>query len=227
MAELVDARDLKSLGEILYAGSSPALGIKNQFMKKIQNLMKITKSAKNYLSSLKEEEKINFRISTKNPGTLNADILLTFCSYGEEKDSDFSINFKKFILYIDQSSKDFLKKSLIDFKNGELSISAPNLKKFKKEKNQISLKNRIQFFIESKINPGLKSHNGRVDLIDLHQNQILIQFSGGCHGCSLSNKTLKENIEKLIQNQFSEIEKIIDITDHSKGKNPYFKKEIL
>ena len=51
----------------------------------------------------------------------------------------------------------------------------------------------------------------------------VLQFGGGCKGCSMIDLTLKQSIEKSLRNKFSEIVLIKDATNHAEGKNPFCK----
>ena len=63
--------------------------------------------------------------------------------------------------------------------------------------------------------------DGNVEVIDVDNNQVFLKLTGGCHGCSASSATLKQGIEKVIKQNFPEIEEVIDLTDHQSGENPY------
>lgn len=74
--------------------------------------------------------------------------------------------------------------------------------------------------IINKIRPSLAMHKGDVELIDVDNNRVFIVFKGGCQGCVLSSVTVKDLISKEIKKEFPELE-IVDLTNHSQGKNPY------
>ena len=81
----------------------------------------------------------------------------------------------------------------------------------------------VQRILEDKINPAIASHGGSVSLVDLKDNTMFLQFSGGCQGCAASAVTLRDGIEEMVKREIPQIEEIIDITDHAMGKNPYYK----
>jgi Fe/S biogenesis protein NfuA len=67
------------------------------------------------------------------------------------------------------------------------------------------------------------AHGGFVQLVEVQDNNdILLRFGGGCHGCSSSSATLKYGIETRLREKFPDIGEIVDATDHSTGANPYF-----
>ena len=74
------------------------------------------------------------------------------------------------------------------------------------------------------INPALASHGGEVSLVEvLDDNKAVLQFGGGCQGCSMIDVTLKDGVEKTLIENVPEITGIIDSTDHSHTENAYFK----
>mgnify|MGYP001314101117 FL=1 len=78
--------------------------------------------------------------------------------------------------------------------------------------------------MHSEINPALASHGGEVSLVEvLEDNKAVLQFGGGCQGCSMIDVTLKDGVEKTLIENVPEITGIIDSTDHSHTENAYFK----
>ena len=83
---------------------------------------------------------------------------------------------------------------------------------------------KINFYLHSEINPALASHGGEVSLVEvLDDNKAVLQFGGGCQGCSMIDVTLKDGVEKTLIENVPEITGIIDSTDHSHTENAYFK----
>jgi Fe/S biogenesis protein NfuA len=126
-----------------------------------------------------------------------------------------------------QDSSEWLVAAQIDFEEdsagGQLSIRAPNIKG-SKPATEAGLAERVAWILESEINPGLASHGGRVALAEITEEMdVVLQFGGGCHGCGMVDVTLKQGIEKALKGRFPEIRAIVDATDHSSGKNPYYR----
>lgn len=168
---------------------------------------------------------MNLRISVANAGTIHADVSITFCPEGEEEGADLRLHFGDFVLFIDRAAKEALTEAIVDFKldaiGGQLSIKAPYLKGHAPGSDS-SLRERIQYVIDSEINPNLASHGGRVKIVDILQEKIVVlEFGGGCHGCGMAGVTLKHGIEKTLREKFPEIVEIQDATDHTTGKDPY------
>jgi Fe/S biogenesis protein NfuA len=80
----------------------------------------------------------------------------------------------------------------------------------------------IQRIIDSQINPGVASHGGHVELIDVKDNTVYVRLGGGCQGCGLVDVTLRQGIEALIKQEIPQIVAVVDTTDHAGGSNPYY-----
>lgn len=80
----------------------------------------------------------------------------------------------------------------------------------------------VQELFETQINPAVAQHGGSVDLIDVKDNKIYLQMSGGCHGCASATATLRQGIEVAIREKLPDVAEILDVTDHASGSNPYY-----
>lgn len=85
------------------------------------------------------------------------------------------------------------------------------------------LARRIAAVFDQTINPGLAQHGGRVALVDLKDTVAYVEMSGGCQGCSMATKTLRNGIMRVLADEFPELTGVVDTTDHSGGASPYFK----
>lgn len=85
------------------------------------------------------------------------------------------------------------------------------------------LARRISAVFDKTINPGLAQHGGRVKLVDLQGTVAYVEMSGGCQGCSMATKTLREGIMRVLAHEFPELTGVVDTTDHASGSSPYFK----
>lgn len=56
---------------------------------------------------------------------------------------------------------------------------------------------RVEYLLQAQINPQLAGHGGRVSLMEItDEGYAILQFGGGCNGCSMIDVTLKDGIEK-------------------------------
>ena len=169
---------------------------------------------------------LGLRIKALNPGTGNADIEITFCEPDDINETDQSYRLDQFQLVIDEDSQSWLENASIDFETtstgGSLSMKAPGLKG-QQPTNDAPLQQRVQWLLDSEINPQIASHGGHVKLIDITPEKVVIlQFGGGCQGCGQVSMTLSEGIEKTFQQKIPEITGVRDVTDHDAGENPYY-----
>ncbi len=85
------------------------------------------------------------------------------------------------------------------------------------------MRRKIMKLLETEINPMVASHGGRIDLVDYVDRNVFLEFSGGCQGCSASQATLKQGVERMLRESFGDdINEIIDVTDHESGVEPYY-----
>lgn len=193
-------------------------------------LLTLTTAAQAHFSALIkrefDEQVVNLRINVSDPGTLKADVGITFCPLGEETPGDIELIYPEFKLYVELSAKAALRDAVIDYKatelGGELFVKAPFIKG-SAPSNDAPLERRVQHIIDTEINPNLASHGGVVSLVKVAANNVVVlQFGGGCHGCGMADVTLKTGIEKTLLQQCPDITAVQDATDHASGENPYY-----
>jgi len=191
-------------------------------------MINITENAQAYFQRLLQSQggdAVGIRLSAVNPGTPRADARLEFCEQGDLLGDEWAIECEGFTLYVDAPSAPFLDSANIDFAGnatgGQLTIKAPRIKGDAPQ-GDASLVERVQWLIESEINPQLASHRGMValDSIDA-EGVVYLRFGGGCHGCGMADVTLKQGIEKSMMEKFPEVTAVRDATDHSTGSAPY------
>jgi Fe/S biogenesis protein NfuA len=83
---------------------------------------------------------------------------------------------------------------------------------------------RVVAVLEESVNPAIASHGGRADLVALNEDDgtAYLRLSGGCQGCAMSQLTLRQGIESALLAEVPELTKILDVTDHVSGENPYY-----
>jgi Fe/S biogenesis protein NfuA len=81
---------------------------------------------------------------------------------------------------------------------------------------------RILLVLEQQINPSIAAHGGRADLVAVEDAAAYLRLSGGCAGCGMATVTLSQGIEVAIRESVPEITRVIDVTDHAAGTNPYY-----
>jgi Fe/S biogenesis protein NfuA len=86
------------------------------------------------------------------------------------------------------------------------------------------LGSRVASVLDEMINPSIASHGGRADLVAMDEEcgVAYLQLSGGCQGCAMSRMTLTQGIEVALRDEIPEVTKVVDVTDHAGGANPYY-----
>jgi Fe-S cluster biogenesis protein NfuA len=80
----------------------------------------------------------------------------------------------------------------------------------------------IQEVFNLELNPMVASHGGFIEVLAVNDDTLYIHMGGGCQGCSMSTATLKQGVETLVLQKFTQITHILDTTDHAAGTNPFF-----
>ena len=81
---------------------------------------------------------------------------------------------------------------------------------------------RVIQVLDAQINPSIAAHGGHADLVAVEEGAAYLRLSGGCAGCGMAAVTLSQGIEVAIKQSVPEIVRIVDVTDHAAGTNPYY-----
>lgn len=85
-----------------------------------------------------------------------------------------------------------------------------------------SVAERVVAAVEQMINPSIASHGGVAEVVAVEEGTVYVRLGGGCQGCGMASVTLKQGIEATLRQVVPEVQKVIDVTDHSTGDNPYY-----
>jgi Fe/S biogenesis protein NfuA len=192
-------------------------------------MINISDSAQSHFATLLSQQsaKTNIRVFVVNPGTAQAECGVSYCPQESVEDSDILLNFNGFDAVVDEESAPFLEEAEIDFvtdkMGSQLTLKAPNAK-MRKIGDDAPLLERLNYVIESEINPQLANHGGNCLVTQVTEDKIaIVQFGGGCNGCSMIDVTLKEGIEKELLARFEdEIVGVKDVTEHQAGEHSYY-----
>ncbi|WP_372625749.1 Fe-S biogenesis protein NfuA [Arsukibacterium sp.] len=192
-------------------------------------MISISEQAQAHFAKLLEKQAAgtSIRVFVVNPGTAQAECGVSYCPADAMEDTDIQIEFTGFNAVVDAESKPFLVDAEIDFvtdqMGSQLTLKAPNAK-VRKVNDNAPLMERVQYVIDAEINPQLANHGGRVSVMELTNDGVaVLQFGGGCNGCSQVDLTLKEGIEKELLARFSgELNGVRDITEHQRGEHSYY-----
>lgn len=191
-------------------------------------MIEMSESARTYFRHLLKTQggdAVGIRVSALHPGTPRADARLEFCESGDLLGDEWSLDCEGFTLFVDAPSVRFLDGAQVDYvtqpTGGQLTIRAPRIKGEQPAQDS-SVVERVQYLIDSEINPMLASHKGQVSLVEVSaEGVVFLRFGGGCHGCGMVDVTLKQGIEKTMRERIPEISAIRDATDHATGQAPY------
>jgi len=71
------------------------------------------------------------------------------------------------------------------------------------------MKEKVQKVIDQ-IRPSLQADGGDVELVDISAEGVVkVRLTGACHGCPMSQMTLKMGIEKYLKKQIPEVKEVI------------------
>ena len=80
----------------------------------------------------------------------------------------------------------------------------------------------IRRLLDERINPQVAAHGGHIALVDVQDDTVYIRLEGGCQGCGMADVTLKQGVATEIRAVVPTIERVLDVTDHAGGANPYY-----
>lgn len=139
---------------------------------------------------------------------------------GQADPRDFVFPCGEYQFYIHWESEALIKGSTIDYSSTGMGeawvIDNPN------PAWDSALAGEISKVFNETINPGLAEHGGHIRLVNIKDNMIYVEMSGGCQGCSMAGKTLHSGVIQILAERFPQITGLVDVTDHSAGTNPFF-----
>jgi Fe/S biogenesis protein NfuA len=191
-------------------------------------MFSITEEAEIYVADLfeqQDEKDLGLKVDVEKAGTPVATVTFNFCIKSDLPEGYQEFPYVGFSAFIDESNNEYLRDSHVALKvdgtNKKLTITAPNAKG-EAPKDDAPLEEKVLFTIVTEVNPNLASHGGFVDLVEItKKNEVVLNFGGGCQGCSSVNLTLKDGVEKQLKALYPEITAVLDSTDHSYKENAY------
>ena len=192
-------------------------------------MINISSAAQIYLQGLltkQEDADVAIRIFVAQPGTPQAETCIAYCRPGEEQEGDIAVEYEGFRAWFEGRSEPYLEDAEVDYQEdqmgGQLTIKAPNAR-VPKVGPDAPIEDRINYVLYNEINPGLAAHGGVVSLVEVTADkQAVLQFGGGCQGCSAVDITLKSSVQGTRLEQVPEIAGVVDHTDHSFTENAYY-----
>lgn len=192
-------------------------------------MIRISDTAQAHFRELlsQQESGTNIRVFVVNPGQANAECGVSYCPPDSVDADDVVLPYSGFDAVVDAQSAPFLEEAEIDFVEqdlgSQLTLKAPNAKARKVDDNA-PLAERVDYILQTAVNPQLANHGGKVVLTEITEDGLaILQFGGGCNGCSMVDVTLKEGIEKQLLEHFpGELNGVKDATEHNRGEHSYY-----
>jgi Fe/S biogenesis protein NfuA len=193
-------------------------------------MIEITESAQAYLRDLlakQEDNDVGIRVFVAQPGTPQAETCIAYCRPGEEQEGDMPVAYDGFTAWFEERSVPYLESGIVDYQQdrmgGQLTIKAPNAR-LPQVGPDAPIEDRINYVLYNEINPGLASHGGVVSLVEVVEDNVaVLQFGGGCQGCSAVDITLKNGVERTLLDQIPDLTGIRDVTDHTVTEHAYYR----
>ena len=192
-------------------------------------MIEISASAQSYLQELlskQDDGDVAIRVFVAQPGTAQAETCIAYCRPGEEQEGDVAVQYEGFRAWFEGRSEPYLVDAVVDYSEdqmgGQLTIKAPNAR-VPSVGPDSPLEDRVNYVLYNEINPGLAAHGGVVSLVEITPDKAaVLQFGGGCQGCSAVDITLKHSVETTLLERVPELSSILDQTDHSVTENAYY-----
>jgi Fe/S biogenesis protein NfuA len=165
----------------------------------------------------------DYALIVGNGGTAQPEFALNFVVEGQATENDTVVDVGEFRVYVDVAEARFLEDATVDFidtlTESGFKVDAPNAGVAKPEGPVAEAIVRV---LEEKINPAVAAHGGHISLVGVQDETAYLRFGGGCQGCGMVNVTLKQGVERVIFEEIPKITKVMDVTDHAAGQNPYY-----
>lgn len=163
------------------------------------------------------------RLIVRGGGTPDPEFGLNFVPPDEDTGDDVVVNNGDMRVHVAANLAKFLDGATVDFietiSESGFKIDAP---KAGIPKPTGPLAEAVEKVLNEKINPAIAGHGGSISLVAIDDTTAYLRFAGGCQGCGMADVTLKQGVEKALLEDVPEIKRVLDITDHASGTNPYY-----
>jgi Fe/S biogenesis protein NfuA len=196
-----------------------------------QPIIEITDAAHDKIMSLRAEEDEADRLGLRLEiaGT-SGDVFqydLSFDEYTKAAFTDEVRTHQGLKVIIPAQDVDRLQGAVLDYADSTgLIIKNPNKPVAARIEGLVhddELSAEIEGLVAGEINPALAAHGGFVSFVG-HDGEgaAYLRMGGGCHGCSMSRMTMMDGVQTMLVEQIPAISRVVDVTDHSTGENPYY-----
>lgn len=170
-----------------------------------------------------DDECIGIRVLAVKVGRYTFRYQLQLTREQDVKGGDTRIDLDDFELVIDAETAKLMAGSTVDFITLETASGFEIDNPAADPGWDDPLYQEVQKAIDEKVLPVVGAHGGWVELDRIEDGTAFVSLGGGCQGCSSAGFTLSAGIEQAICNEVDEIQKVVDVTDHSAGQQPFYK----
>lgn len=189
-------------------------------------MIKVTEAAiAKFTTAARGEGKVGYglRVIVRGGGSPRPEFALNFVSPAESHAAELLVDVGEFKVYADEESARWLEGASIDFVDtlheSGFKVDAPHAAT---PLPSGPVAEAVQAVLDTQINPAVASHGGHVSLAGIESDTAYLRFGGGCQGCGMINVTLKQGVERMIFEAVPQITRVMDVTDHASGTNPYY-----
>ena len=191
-------------------------------------LLQFTEQARDMIRTFLDEAPGQYyavRVAIEGDGPIAPRYSVSLVESQEVADTDHVFDGGGFRVAIDPQSATSLEGGRVDWVdvagNTGFEVQSPRLAALGSASVDSSLALRVKMVIERDLNPYAATHGGLIRLLDVRRNTAYVELSGRCQGCGLAVVTLREGLERMLKEAVPEIERVVDVTDHRAGQNPY------
>jgi len=77
-------------------------------------------------------------------------------------------------------------------------------------KGRLQMREQVEKALE-KIRPMLQRDGGNVELVELDGSVVKVRLTGACHGCPMSQMTLKAGIERILKQEVPQVTEVVAV----------------
>ncbi|NQV04984.1 NifU family protein [bacterium] len=193
-------------------------------------VISISEEAQEAVLGIRDREpdasELALRLSITGARGLEFTYELTFVPIVDAADGDAVEHFGDLPVIVAADSAERLTGASINIAGGGLAIENPNSPVPMIAPGDATMEgpvaDRVQRVLVEQINPAIASHGGFAELVSVEGEIAYLRLGGGCQGCGLAQVTLSQGIERALIESVPEIMRVVDVTDHSTGDDPYY-----
>ncbi len=195
-------------------------------------VVEITETAREKILSLREGEddaaQLGLRIEIIGVRGMDFSYDLAFMLVTEAEEGDVVFD-GEIPLVLPEGDVENLRGAVLDVPSnpnqGGLVLRNPNRPPVPEPKDiELSgeIPDQVRQLLDQVINPAIAAHGGFAEFVGLEGSTVYVRLGGGCQGCSMSKATVTAGIEQTLKEHIPSLDRVVDVTDHEEGDNPYY-----